>query len=73
MRWYWLVPRVVSSIHSPERESWALVSWALYGVYAAITVIGRWEGRRLAFLVIAGYATSLAPAVALSSLSLRPL
>jgi HemX protein len=55
------------------RESWALVSWALYGVYAAITVIGRWEGRRLAFLVIAGYATSLAPAVALSGLSARPL
>jgi ABC-type uncharacterized transport system permease subunit len=68
----------VLSAHRPSnffdpRESWALVSWVLYGLYAAITVIGRWEGRRLAFLVIAGYATSLAPAVALSSLSLRPL
>jgi len=68
----------VLAAHRPSnffdlRESWALVSWALYGVYAAITVVGRWKGRRLAFLVIAGYATSLAPAVALSGLNGRPL
>jgi ABC-type uncharacterized transport system permease subunit len=68
----------VLAAHRPNnffdlRESWALLSWALYGVYAAISVIGRWKGRRLAFLVIAGYATSLAPVVALSGLSARPL
>jgi ABC-type transport system involved in cytochrome c biogenesis permease subunit len=68
----------VLSAHRPSnffdlRESWALVSWALYGVYAAITVIGRWKGRRLAFLVIAGYATSLAPVVALTGVSARSL
>lgn len=68
----------VLAAHRPSnffdpRESWALVSWAVYGVYAAITVIGRWEGRRLAFLVIAGYATSLAPAVALSGIGARSL
>lgn len=50
------------------REAIALLSWALYAVYAAVRLLGRWKGRRLAFLVIAGYATSLAPAAVLTSL-----
>jgi ABC-type transport system involved in cytochrome c biogenesis permease subunit len=69
----WVVASHRSSIFFDPRESWALFSWALYALYAAITVIGRWKGRRLAFLVIAGYAASLAPAAVLSSLGTRSL
>ncbi|HXA42802.1 MAG TPA: cytochrome c biogenesis protein CcsA [Candidatus Solibacter sp.] len=69
----WVVAAHRPSIFFDPRESWALISWVLYAIYAGITVLGRWEGRRLAFLVIAGYATSLAPAAVLSSLGSRPL
>jgi ABC-type uncharacterized transport system permease subunit len=64
---------VLASHHSglffDGRESIALISWLLYAVYAGFRVLARWEGRRLAFLVIAGYATSLAPAAVLTTLN----
>jgi ABC-type transport system involved in cytochrome c biogenesis permease subunit len=69
----WVLASHRSSIFFDPRESWALFSWALYALYAAITVIGRWQGRRLAFLVIAGYAASLAPAAVLFNLGARSL
>ncbi|MHB8508976.1 MAG: cytochrome c biogenesis protein CcsA [Candidatus Dormibacteria bacterium] len=56
------------------RESLALLSWGVYAGYAAVRLVMRWEGRRLAFLVIAGYAVGLAPAAVLTSLGgARPL
>ena len=68
----------VALAHRPSaffdpREAWVLLSWVVYAAYALVRLVGRWEGRRLAFLVIAGYATSLAPAVALGSLGARAL
>lgn len=67
----WVVAAHRHSNFFDIRESWVLISWVLYAIYAVVRIVGRWEGRRLAFLVIAGYATSLAPAVALGSLGAR--
>ncbi|HEV3231434.1 MAG TPA: cytochrome c biogenesis protein CcsA [Candidatus Dormibacteraeota bacterium] len=50
------------------REALALVSWLLYAAYAGLRLLVRFEGRRLALLVVAGYATGLAPAVVITSL-----
>jgi ABC-type transport system involved in cytochrome c biogenesis permease subunit len=50
------------------REALALVSWLLYAAYAALRLLVRFEGRRLALLVVAGYASSLAPAAVIGSL-----
>jgi ABC-type uncharacterized transport system permease subunit len=61
-----------SSIFFDPRESWALLSWVLYAIYAAVRIVWRWKGRRLAYLVVAGYATSLAPAAMLMSMGARP-
>jgi ABC-type transport system involved in cytochrome c biogenesis permease subunit len=56
------------SLFFDPREALALVSWVLYAAYAALRTVVRFEGRRLALLVIAGYASSLAPAAVIGSL-----